>query len=747
MFVSLGRFVSRYPRWILLFWVVVTLFSAPFANRIGEVLTGRPGNIPGSSSEAVRQRLISDFNLSNQEAFVLVARSDHARVGQAAFDQPYARILASLAALPQVRSIDDHRNLSSFPLVAEDGRFAVAIIQLEELDRLAAQQAANSIRSLLAQEPAFAFDLAGGAATSSEIEAISARDAQRAEILGLPLSLVVLVIAFGAIVAAALPLIDAVASIVVSFAVLFALGQVIPFAVFTRSIVTMLGLAIGVDHALLMVSRFREELKKQPSAREAAAVTTATAGKAIGFSVLTTVTALSALLVPPLNFIRSIGIGTITVLIVGAIVSLTALPASLALLGHRVNWLRLRRDPGERSRIFWRRRAEQVMLHPWRWALGGTLLIVLLSVPALRMQVAAADVRGLSESTEARQVEMALEELGLAGLLNSYDIVLDFAERSGGFFHPSSVREVSRLSRAVAELDGASRVHSAMTVSGIPPLLLYQYYATAETARASDLADLVATTVSENGRYALLRVFPEQGISPAQGETLRQAIQQQAQALGVAVLIGGNYRGQAEWASALYADFPLTIGLVYLATFLLLGLAFRSIVVPIKSILLNSITVAASFGVLTLVFQHGIGAQLVGLESSIGFIDSNVPMFIFAILFGLSMDYEVFLVTRLFEAHERGLSDRDAVIEAISATGSVISSAAAIMVVVFSLFIFSEITLIKNLGLGLSVAVVLDAVLVRLALVPAFMLLAGKWNWWLPRPMARLAKHLNLGHE
>jgi RND superfamily putative drug exporter len=217
--------------------------------------------------------------------------------------------------------------------------------------------------------------------------------------------------------------------------------------------------------------------------------------------------------------------------------------------------------------------------------------------------------------------------------------------------------------------------------------------------------------------------------------------------LGLTARIGGDFIYEHETTKALYGQFPLALGLVYLATFIVLGLAFRSLLIPIKAIVLNTLTVGAAFGVLTLIFQYGLGATLFGLAGGLGFVDTAVPLFIFALVFGLSMDYEVFLVARIHEAHERGYDDKAAVISALTSTGGVISSAAAVMIAVFLPFVFSEVVLIKTLGLGLAVAIFLDATVVRLTLVPAVMALAGRWNWWLPKPFARLAERVNLSHD
>lgn len=739
MFSVIAKLVSQYPRFVLGAWLLLTLCAIPFASRVGEVLTAQPAAAEDSVTARVNRILNEDFGSYTQGTIILVARSEDARVGDEAFDGPYQRALADLRALPSVQDVQDRETMRGIDLTGPDNAFTIAIINLAEVARAEASAAAAEIESILETYPDLDTHIAGGAATVRELEAISARDAARAELFGLPLSLVVLLFAFGALVASGLPLLVALTAITLSFAALYGLGQFMEFAVFTQSIVTMLGLAIGINHALLIVNRFREELPNHPDARTAAAATAKSAGKAASFSTLTTITALAALLVPPLNFIRSVGIGTLLVLFVGMLVSLTALPALLALLGKRVDALKLtRRVPGQRSRMFWRRRAESVMRHPARWALGGLILIVALGVPTLGMQLADPGARGLSETTDAYQVESALREAGLVGLLNSYDVVVDFGERESGFFHPSSVRAMSRFSRDVEALDGIAQAYSPMSAGSLPRLMVFQYYATREVAEASELRPLVDSTISDNDRYALMRIFPSDTLSPGDARGLREALEQLATEHELSAIIGGSYVRQVEWTDALYRDFPLTVGLIYLVTFVLLGVAFRSLVIPIKAIILNTLTVAASFGIITLVFQHGLGSSLIGLPVILGFVDSNVPLFIFAILFGLSMDYEVFIVSRIQEGHERGLSDRDAVVSAMGTTGNVISSAATIMFVVFSLFIFSEVALIKTLGLGLSVAVLIDAALVHLTLVPAVMLMAGRWNWWLPQPVSRL---------
>lgn len=767
---AIGQFCTRYPRRVLAFWGVLLVLALPLAERVGEVLTTDSGVAPGSEAQLVKRTLLYEFSGNNNYQLVLVASSHEAEgrtetwaetgakdkaAGRTTGEErsrhaaQFRRLLRDIRALPEVVRVTDSATQGPLPLpeLAEEARSA-ALITLGGRNKAEAERITGHIQELVADYEGGGLELllTGSIPVDQEINAISAQDSLRAELFGLPLSLVVLSVAFGALIAASLPLLVAVLSVTLSLAVLFLLGQLFTFATFAQIVITMLGLATGIDYALLMVNRFREELPRAGDPARAAQITTLTAGKAVTFSGLTVLTALTALLVPPLAFVQSIGVASLIVMFFSVLVSLTALPAALTLLGHRVNSLRLTRFiPGSRSRSFWQARAQAVTKRPLLWTAVGIGSLLLLALPLLRMEVAFSGVRGLTQETETRRAQMILEELELDSLLRSFDVLVDFGGR--GFYHPSSVRAVSSFSRAAAELAGVSQTVTPTTAGDLPALFVAGYYATPETAATSPLAQLAQATVGRSGRYALLRVFPERDLTPSSAASLERNLHELAQDAGLSVQIGGSPVIEREWASVLYRSFPFAIGLVYLATFVLLGLAFRSVLIPLKSILLNTLTVGATFGVITAVFQLGWGASLFGLPGGLGFVETSVPIFIFAIVFGLSMDYEVFLVARIVEHHDQGASDRDAVVRAVGATGGVITSAALIMSVVFFVFLFSHVVLIKTLSLGLTVAVLLDATLVRLVLVPAVMMLAGRWNWWLPRPVARLAKRVDLGHD
>lgn len=742
---KIAHFATHRPWLVLSVWGVVLLLSLPLALRVGKVLTSEVGAAPDSEALKVQALLERNFATSGEAVFqiVLVADGHESGLSSESLDQRFSELLAELRLLPSVASVQGPADNPLLPSFAAE-KASLALIEPAATTKEEALETYEALRDRLPETSGVNYFLTGALAVDQELQKISKGDALRAEILGLSVSLVVLALVFGAVVAATLPLIVAVASIVLSLAALYLLGLVTPVASFALSVVSLLGLATGIDYALLIVNRYREELA-QGEVERAVQRTTLSAGKAVVVSGLTVLVALSALLIPPLSFIRSIGAASILVMFFSVAVSVTALPALLTLLGPRVNLLRLtRREPGTRSRTFWQERGTTVMRRPVLWTLLGVAGLVAIGLPAFKMQLGISGINGLTTQTETRQAQEVLKRLGLANLNDSFDVLVDFGER--GFYHPSSVRDVAELTRSLKGLEDVSQIYSPTTTDGVPALITYQYYASQALAEASPLADLVRATVSQNGRYALLRVFPDEASPKALGG-LAAAVRGATRDLELNASFGGKLTQEQEWANTLYGSFPYAVLFVYLATFVLLGLAFKSVLIPLKSILLNTLTVLAAFGAITAVFQFGFLAKLFGLEGGLGFVETSVPVFIFAVVFGLSMDYEVFLVSRIFEGHQRGLSDRDAVLHALTSTGNVISSAALIMVIVFSIFIFSHIVLIKTLSLGLTVAILLDATLVRSALVPAMMLLMGKWNWWLPKPVARIAKRVDFGHD
>ncbi len=739
--------------------------AIPFALRSNQVLSSEIDLLPGSASQEVSALLKEHFVLSDVFQVILIGEEsatpprvqpkrpseDVASVSEEA-DRSVTQLEApsfidALTELPEITSIQALLDTDGRPLTTTEG-LEISIINLSASSILDARNSIPIIKTYIKSQTDETYLLTGGQALEEEIIHLGEKDARRAERIGIPLSLIVLAIAFGAVVATLLPILVAICAIILAFGILFGIGHTMSVATYAQVVVSMLGLATGIDYALLMVNRFREELKQSNSVAEAVRTTSETAGQAVVSSGLTVMIALVSLVLSPSVFIRSLGIAAVVVLICSVLISRTLLPALFSLLGHNVNGIRLRKgEIGKRSFLFWQNWSKRVLKAPWFWAGLGLAILIILSLPIATIKLSVLGNQGISTTTDSGKAIDLLEASELDSLLSDYTALIDFGER--GFFHPKSVNTVSKITRQLEALPEIQYIVSPTRIPSLPSLLVQQYYARQDVALQSPMAALVRSNISkdEQGRFVKLELFPSTTLTDKEKKAFVNTLKTAANELDLTVYVGGKIISEQDWTAGIYKNFHWVVFFVYLATFIMLGLVFRSLLIPLKSIVLNTFTVTASLGIMTAIFQWGWGINLFGLTEGLGAIESSIPLFVFAVVFGISMDYEVFLVARIFEAHNKGMTDREAVVYALSRTGSVISNAAIIMVIVFSVFIFSSILFIKMLSLGLAVAVFLDATLVRLMLVPAFMVLAGRWNWYFPEPLKRISERIGLEHK
>jgi RND superfamily putative drug exporter len=519
--------------------------------------------------------------------------------------------------------------------------------------------------------------------------------------LTIPLTFVILLIAFGAVVAAVIPLILAVTALLAAFGILGLYSQLFsPVSPYASQLVVLIGLAVAVDYSLFMLTRFRTERRHGRERLAAIHVASNTAGRAVFFSGLAVMISIGGLFLLDDPLFRSMAIGTISVVLVAVIGSLTFLPATLAILGDGVNRLRvpfLGRDREEGSGI-WAVVVRAVMRRPIIAAAGTGLFLVLMATPVLRLHMGQADFTSFPDTLDGVQAVNVLNEKWPSGTDLDLSIVVTRADEE-----PTKAA-ITRLSDAVAAIDG---------ISGTPE-----------------------TLISADGHVAFLSYVMAGGSNDVRNQEIVRQVRSTVVPTafgglpGVRALVTGDAAYTLDVVDFYARGMPLVMAFVLTLSFLLLLVCFRSIVIPIKAILLNLLSTGAAYGVLVWVFQDGNGADLLGFKP--GPIEGFIPVFIFTILFGLSMDYHVFILTRIKEARDRGLRTNEAVARGIAITAGTITSAAAIMVVVFGVFVTLELTIIKQLGLGLAVAVFLDATIVRSVLLPASMRLLGDWNWWLP---------------
>jgi RND superfamily putative drug exporter len=517
------------------------------------------------------------------------------------------------------------------------------------------------------------------------------------------LTFIILLITFGALVAAIVPLVLAVTALLAAFGILGLFSQAItPASPYATQLVVLIGLAVSVDYSLFMITRFRSERRAGRSVEAAIATASTTAGRAVFFSGVAVMISIAGLFMIDVSIFRSMAIGTIGVIFVAVVGSLTFLPATLAILGDRVNKGRvpfLARDRAEGTG-FWARLVSAVMRRPARLALAATVVLLLLASPILHLRIGVTDFTGFPGQIDGVQAVKLLNAKWPQGTTLSLDVVVTDFDR------PATKAAVADLTRAGLQVPGLSE---PVTVT---------------PSRDADVARVsftLAGTQNDPEAQTAVREMRSQ-VVPATFGNLP----------GVRAYVGGQAANALDVTQVFLDDMPLVFGFVLGLSFLLLLVVFHSLVIPVKAIVLNLLSTGAAFGIMVAVFQDGVLGGAFGIEHA-AVIESWVPIFVFAILFGLSMDYHVFILTRVKEAWDRGLDARSAVDRGISITSGTITSAATIMVLVFAAFVTIPFAFIQELGLGLAVAVLIDATIVRSVLLPATMTLLGDWNWWLPR--------------
>jgi putative drug exporter of the RND superfamily len=496
---------------------------------------------------------------------------------------------------------------------------------------------------------------------------------------------------------AIVPLVMAFASIMTTFLLLLGLTQVATISPIVQFLIALLGLGVAIDYSLIVVSRWREERSHGRSGDEAVQKAMETAGRAVVFSGITVAIGLLALIALPLPFLRSMGYGGMLIPLVSVLVAITLLPVVLAKLGPRLDWPHRRTD--DKASRAWTRWATLVARRRWIAALAGMAVVLALVVAATDLQLGTSDANTMAKSGDSKEGLNALEAAGIGeGSLLPHEILV------GGNTDPDQV---------AADLRGVEGIHGAV---------------------APDSPDW-----RRNGT-AIVEAIPIPDSGSSEGEATLAGVRDTAHAAGPDVLVGGQPAANDDFIDAVYGSFPLMIALITVTTFILLARAFRSLLLPAKAIILNVLSVAAAWGVLVLVWQHGYGSEAIfGIEAT-GSIPSWMPLIVFAFLFGLSMDYEVFILSRMREEFDRTGSTTTAVVQGIGRTGRLVTSAALILFLAFVSMASGPGTDLKMFATGLAAGILLDATVIRALIVPAVISLLGRWNWWLPRWPARLLR-------
>ncbi|HSJ62476.1 MAG TPA: MMPL family transporter [Gemmatimonadaceae bacterium] len=730
----LSTVVVRHRFWIAAFWAVAAIALVPQAARLPAVLeTG--ANVEDSESSRVERLLAGPLRSAYADYVVLVVGglpSPTTDVGATALRQA----LAPLADAPDVAGVVSYLDVRDTLLLGPRGSGALVLVGLSsgELppDRLIPALRAIAARTAADLRPAYpdvTLRWTGESALNVDLRRTSAADVQRAERRALPLTAAILLLAFGAVAAAVLPVVTAALAIVLALGAAAVAAGLWPMSILLQSVVPMLGLGLGIDYALLMVNRFRDALAEHGDARAAAEEASRQAGHTILLSAATVALGFVVLLTVPLNEMRAIAVGGLLVVASCALLTTTLLPGALATLGARIDWGRVRRRSSRQASVrMWTRWGRLVTARPWTAVVLGALPLVLLAAQAGRLRTGLPRGDWLPSSMESTQALNDLRAMGRGGVIQSVRIVVAFPANSD-VWQAEGWEGIARYAMALEGHPRIARVRSIVGVANTVGVSRSALLTMPELARA-----LTTGLTSEDGRLVLLELIPSETVTPDDAVSLVREIRLAGAApLGLedaAVHVGGLPALNADYQDAVAGRFAGVVALVVAGTMLALFLGFRSVLVPLKAVALNLLSVAAAFGAVTLVFQDGHGASLLGVSEPLGAVFSSVPLVVFCIVFGLSMDYEVFLMTRVREARRAGLGNREAIVEALGRTGQVITNAAAIMLVVFAAFTLGDVLIIKMLGFALAVTVLLDATIVRMVVGPALLQLAGRWNWW-----------------
>ena len=834
IFHNIGVFAYRYRWAILLVWGGLLVTSAFFAPDLSGRLKG--GGFEGANSEAERvQNLMTDEFGASPAALTIVFTGDGMSARSKAFRDAEDRALDRVGRLPDVHQIASYGGSEDPRFISEDGKKSYAIVT----SKVSVDETRNVVDGVRREVRSDELEtyVTGAPAVYQDLEDASNEDVKQAEKYAFPFAVVILIVAFGTLVAAGVPVLIGGASVLTALAVIYFISGSYDMSVFTLTLSTMLGLGLGIDYALFFVSRFREELESFPTS-EAVPRTVATAGRSIFFSGTAVLIGLSGLLFFPFMFMRSIGVAGVVVVFVSVIAALTLLPALLGVLGPNVNRLAIRRRGDGVGAAFWSRSAEVVMRRPFAVILLTAVLLGVLLYPVGHMKVGIPEATVLPQKYESRAGDDILKKNFEYAELNPMEIVATLNEDP---LSAAGLSDTKELGEKVSGAEGVARVES---VYAIGKAAARDYAVRVEDARAEaqrqaagkvdglvedqideqiqkntdravdqQLAEVEATydtippgtedqiraevqpRVEQEVRASEGRIRDEverrvtaevnrkvpdlpEGISaggkvtpegvanflklPAardsaelqnaldsyvandrtllRGVTTANPYTQDAYAAvdavravdppsGTNVLVGGLSAGQKDFISSLYGKAPYAAAFVIVVTYIVLLITFRSVFLPLKAVIVNILSLTASFGAMVFVFQDGNLSGLLNF-TPLGFVDATLPILMFCTIFGVSMDYEVFLLSRIREAYENGDSNTASVSKGLVATAGIITSAAAIIMVVTGAFAFTGIVLTKAIGLGLAVAVFVDATIIRILLVPATMRILGDWNWW-----------------
>jgi RND superfamily putative drug exporter len=731
-------------RWLVVaVWIVFALFGGYAFGKLNPLLSGGGWDVPGSQSLTAGKLLASEFEGRSASAMTLVIRDPEHAVGTPEYNDKLKQIIDRLKTEEGVTGVfsilDASKGIGS-GLVGKDPNLSIAFVDMNIKADFVINKVPEYQKRVVEQAKSLGAEayLVGGVAFWGESSVQSQQGLAKAEMIVFPLIIIILLLVFRSIVATLTPLIVTIASVLVAMGIVYLVALQMELSVFVTNSAMMLGLGVGIDYSLFMVSRFKAELEVKGNSKQDALVKTLeTAGHTVFFSAITVIAALSALFIVPIVAIKAIAFGGVVVVLVAGLASLTLLPAVLVILGVRINkgslpFLRPRHS-GKVSG--WKRWTKAIMRRPVLYLIITLCALAAFAAPALDMKLDSPDIRTLPMDTSVRQGFTLMEKSFGVGAANPISIVL--RNETNDLSSPEALAKIARLQ---AELGKQPHVTGVTSVTSFFPGMdggaVSGLLKSGGSALPADVNLMVKRYLSGDRHTGLLEVKMDQYGSSDVGREVVSSLRDKVLPgfdlpQGTTFSIGGETITGMDTSKAINDSLLPALGIMLVLIFFILVLTFRSLLLPLKAIILNLFSVAATYGILVFVFALGYGSQIFNVESN-GYIIHFVPVLLLALLFGLSTDYEVFLVSRIKEEHDRTGSHEESIAEGMEKTGPLITGAAVLMVAVFSGFAFSGVLPIQMLGFGMAVAIALDSTVIRMLLVPVAMKLMGRFNWWFP---------------
>ncbi len=728
----LAIFVVRRRWWVIGVALIALPIAAVYGANVHDELAAGGFFDPGAESTLAKQAIVREFPLSAQSDFAIVVTAKSGKVDDPAVEAAGKDLTAKLGREPGVLTSSSYWTLSKVPqLRSRDSSQALIFATLRGSDDQKLETSGKLSPLYNIENAAISTDVTGEAEVTRQISDQAEKDLARADLLTAPLTFVALVVVFGSLVAAGLPLGVGILAVLGTFVVLKALAQITDVSVFSLNLTTGMGLGLAIDYSLFVVSRYREELGHGVSPPVAVGRSMQTAGRTVAFSAGTVAISLAVLAIFPMPYLRSFSYAGVAVVALAAIASIVVLPAVLAVLGPRIEKGRLFKVKETTDGGFWRHQADRVMRHPVPYAVSVSLILILLAIPFFHVSVGLPDDRvgpkdmSSRTATDAVRHNFASREAdALQVQIPDVDVAKDKAA-------------IDAFAKKIEEIPGVVRIDAVTGFYGdvlgdgkqtfIPPEL--------------GPKEITARFVAQPGqRGTYLSVVPNVEPFSPEGEKLVKNVR--AVPAPFEFKVAGLSAQLVDTKEAVLSRLPIAIGFIALATFVLLFMMTGSILVPIKALALNILSLTATFGAMVWIFQDGHFSNLLHFTET-GTIDVFTPILMFCIAFGLSMDYEVFLLSRIKEEYDLEHDNERAVAIGLAKTGRIVTAAALLLTIVFIGIATSQVALLKAFGIGLSLAVLVDAFLIRATLVPAFMRLAGRLNWWSPSWLRRW--HLRFG--